>query len=152
MLLKNSGSNLTLDSFKLLESAVNAKIPLDYKNFMLQHNGGQPVEHIFFSFNEVDSETGKSFENGADIHSFNKLEDIQMFYDNLVGAEVIPEQYLPIADDSCGNEILMCLVNGTEYGKIFFGNHELYQSDEIHWVLTEIATSFNEFLKIIDVN
>lgn len=48
---------------------------------------------------------------------------------------------LPIASDSCGNEILLCKVSQ----KILFFDHETSES-------IEIAASINEFLERIEIN
>lgn len=149
MILKECGEKLNIDFIQKIENQLNIHFPQEYINFMMEHNGGRPVEHLVLSFEEKDPETNKLFDNSFDIHSFNKLEDIPSFYENLVSAEVIPKNYYSIADDSCGNEILLCLDGSENHGKLFFGNHELYNLDE-SWVLSKLADSFNEFIKLLE--
>ncbi|KAG4098397.1 hypothetical protein H8356DRAFT_1672957 [Neocallimastix lanati (nom. inval.)] len=130
MILKECGKKLNISSIQEIENVLNVQFPKDYVNFMLEHNGGRPIEHYSLSFKETDPETHQLMDNSFDIHSFNTLEDMPLFYENLVSSEVIPKNYYSIADDSCGNEILLCLDGSLHHQQIFFGNHELYHSDE----------------------
>ncbi|ORX85910.1 hypothetical protein BCR32DRAFT_265340 [Anaeromyces robustus] len=149
LILKESGNKLNEDSFKKIEKKLGIQFPQDYINFMLEHNGGRPIKSLSYSFQEKDPETNKYFDNNSDIYSFNKLEDIPTFYDNLVSSELIPNFYCPIADDSCGNEVLLCLDQSKHHENIFFADHELCDKDE-HWVLVKVADSFSHFLNILN--
>ena len=82
------------------------------------------------------------------VGSLSKLEDIPLFYRNLYGSELIPEYYCPIADDSCGNEILLCTDENNKYGAVFFADHELFYEDE-SFVITKLADSFEEFIHLL---
>ena len=148
MELKECGKKLNIDSFSEVENLLRGFLPKEYKEFMLEHNGGRPIKRLALSFMEYDPEKNEIFENELDIYSFNKLEDIPSFYDNLFSSELIPEHYCPIADDSCGNEVLLCVKEGENYGKIYFANHELFYVDE-SWVITKIADNFNSFLELL---
>ncbi|OUM59584.1 hypothetical protein PIROE2DRAFT_14830 [Piromyces sp. E2] len=147
MLLKDSGEKLSIKTIEKVEKELNIKFPQEYINFMLEHNGGRPLNPVTFSFIEEDPETHKSFENNSDIHTFNQMEDIPTFYDNLISAEVIPKHYCPIANDSCGNEIVICLDNSEYHGILFFADHELCDSEE-HWILSKIANNFIDFVNL----
>lgn len=151
MELKECGKELNVNSFFKVEKLLGGKLPKDYREFMLKHNGGRPTKRFVFSFMEYDPETNENFENEVDIYSFNKLEDIPNFYDNLFSSELIPEHYCPIADDSCGNEILLCVKEGEKYGMIYFADHESFYDDE-SWVITKIANNFNDFLEVLQEN
>ncbi len=148
MELKECGKKLNIDSFCDVEKILGGTLPKEYKEFMLKHNGGRPIVQFVLSFIEHDPEIEKDFQNELDIYSFNKLEDIPVFYDNLFSSELIPEHYCPIADDSCGNEILLCVNEDENYGEIFFADHELFEADE-SWVITKIANNFNEFIEAL---
>lgn len=151
MELKECGKELNVNSFLKVEKLLGGKLPKEYKEFMLEHNGGRPIKRFVLSFMEHDPETNENFENELDIYSFNKLEDIPNFYDNLFFSKLIPEHYCPIADDSCGNEILLCVKEGEKYGMIYFANHESFYDDE-SWVITKIANNFNDFLESLKEN
>lgn len=144
--LKECGKTLNMESFKNVEIELGGSLPTEYKMFMVEHNGGRPVSRLIYSFMDYDSDTGSSFENGFDIYSFNKLEDIVEFYDNLFSSGLIPEHYCPIADDSCGNELLLCLSDDENYGSVFFVDHEQFNEDE-SFKVTKIANDFENFIK-----
>jgi len=148
MILKDSGKILNKESIKEVETKLNIKFPQEYIEFMLEHNGGRPVKPLTYTFIEEDPDTHQSFENNSDIHTFNAMEDIPSFYENLVSAEVIPKFYCPIANDSCGNELLICLDHSEYHGNLFFADHELCDSEE-HWILSKIANTFNDFINLL---
>ncbi len=151
MELKECGKTLNSNSFFEVEKSLGGKLPKEYKEFMLKHNGGRPIKRFVLSFMEYDPEMNKNFENELEIYSFNKLEDIPNFYDNLFFSELIPEHYCPIVDDSCGNEVLLCVEKGENYGMIYFANHESFYEDE-SWVITRIANNFNDFIEALQEN
>ena len=148
MELKECGKKIDSSSFSEVENLILGQLPEDYKAFMLEHNGGRPLKRYVLSFTEHDPETDKDFESGLDIYSFNKIEDIPLFYNNLYGSELIPEHYCPIADDSCGNEILLCTIKDSNYGNIFFADNEMFEADE-SFVITKLADSFEEFINLL---
>ena len=149
MKLSEIGEKITEKEINFLETTLEVKIPQDYKDFLLKNNGGIPEEIQMFSFCEIDPENGKEYEMETDIQNFSSINDIPFYYKNLIGARAIPEKYLSIACDSCGNEILLCANEFENYGKIFFGNHEMYHPETNYFNMTLIADSFTEFLNIV---
>lgn len=145
MELTNIGEKLTEDDISKVESELNVILPQDYKNFLLQNNGGSPTENFVFDFTQIMPESGKPFDNSSVIREFSTLSELPFFYGNLIGEEVIPEKFLPIASDPFGNEILLC-ADENNYGKIYFGDHETYDPETDYWLITELADSFTEFI------
>lgn len=128
---------------KVLELYWGFGLPMEYRSFLLKHNGGEPVEDIF---NFKDDK-----ENGSDVRFFlgiypdehrNLLEYLKTYNGR------IPKNLFPIAYDSCGN--LICISTmGSDRGKIYFWDHEMeaYEVEEPDYSnLTLIADSFDEFL------
>lgn len=115
------------------ESALGDSLPVDYKNFLLQTNGGIPVlreflvpqwgssaVHVFFGFQRLK----------ADDLNWNLDQ-----FDDLVDSGVIP-----IGTDPSGNRI--CLGFSKEAnGKIYFWDHE-GSSDELIF----LSESFSDFV------
>lgn len=149
MKLHSSSENVTIDEIILLEKKMDIKLPNDYKDFLMKNNGGIPEVTEMFSFHEINPENGRQYKMETDIQNFSNISEIPFFYENLVGAGAIPEKYLSIACDSCGNEILLCVNEFENYGKVFFGNHEVYQHGTNYFNLSLVADSFTEFLKKI---
>jgi len=125
------------------EKKINANLPLSYKNFLMAHNGGQPIPnaypiancpvdthglvHFFFCICEGDM--------------YDLIDYVDTYHNRL------PEYFLPIACDPGGN--LICLVTaGPQAGKVYFWDHE----EELTALKTYanvylIAESFDEFLE-----
>lgn len=138
-----------LDDISRLEDIKKCNIPNDYKDFLLNYNGGRPEFDTF--------ETKEDFPFRE--HSFS---DIQYFFgmtDNGDGYDIlkkmrvlnnrIPQELLPIACDSCGNVI--CLgIKGETYGKVFFWDHEneIDEDGKEPWWenITLIADSFTDLI------
>ena len=120
MKLKNSSESITINEIIQLEKKMDIKLPGDYKDFLIKNNGGIPEETLMFSFCEIDPENGRKYDIGTDIQNFSNINEIPFFYENLKGAGAIPEKYLSVACDSCGNEILLCVNEFENYGKVFF--------------------------------
>ena len=74
------------------------------------------------------------------------LEELPEFYENLIG-EVLPEDagYISIACDSCGNDILLC-VDNTNFGRVYFGDHDMLDPETDYLGLSLIANSFTDFV------
>lgn len=145
MELTNIGEKLTEQDILNLEHKLNVNLPQDYKGFLLQNNGGSPVEDWVFDFTQILPESGKPFDNSSVIRKFSTLSELPVFYDNLIGEELIPEKFLPIASDPGGNQILLC-TNENNHGKIYFADHGMYDLETDYWLMTELADSFTEFI------
>ena len=130
----------------VLERYWGFSLPKEYRNFLLEHNGGEPNVDCFNFKNDK--------EDGSDIRCFlgiypdqhnDLLDHIKTYKDRL------PSNLFPIAYDSCSN--LICIsVTEPDRGKIYFWDHEVEadpSQDEVpdYSNLTLIADSFNEFLE-----
>lgn len=132
-----------------LERRINSPLPDDYKNFLMQHNGGIPHPDEFcYSEN--------SQRQYATVHYFLAVHDgsydsiyycIYMFKER---EERVPPNLLPIARDPGGN--LICIsVSGEDGGKIYFWEHE-EEADLAKGEIADyrnvyfIANSFTDFI------
>ena len=149
MKLSEIGEIISEDDIRKLETKLNLKFPTEYKKFLLQNNGGMPEEEVEFSFIEIDVTTRKSFEQGSDIQYFYNTDEMIESYENLVCEELINKTYIPIACDSFGNEILLCLNPNENYGCVFFSDHESTNLDDSFWSVSKIADSFNKFIDML---
>ena len=67
MMLINSGLKLNEEKLQMFENELKVKLPVDYKEFMLAHNGGMPEDDLMFTYhNSVNNKESRSL--------------IQMFY------------------------------------------------------------------------
>lgn len=140
-----SEKDITLDEVKELESLIGCQLPNEYKQFMLQYNGGRPKLSGFrFSLNQNDWSVAMvawflAFYDG-------EYENITDFYHTF--RVRIPSMMLAIARDPGGSLILLGL-EGENKGKVFFWLQELEGDDgeePSYDNVAFVANSFNEFL------
>ncbi|MCX7568633.1 SMI1/KNR4 family protein [Tumebacillus sp. DT12] len=117
----NSHEKLSLEQVEQFEAVQGVILPLKYKTFLLQWNGGYPELNVF----KISDEQGTSV--------LNVLNGIGDMYDNLekvmdIYEDRLPTGFIPIGDDPGGNVICV----GTKepyYEQIYFWDHE-QESDE----------------------
>lgn len=144
MYIEKSGKSVGSEAIELFERFLSRKFPKDYRNFLLKYNGGYPVPDCF-SF--IDGKEGSSVQYFLKINSNQNHDD---FLSNIRNYEQrIPSNFLPIACDPGGNQICIA-INGKEYGKIYFWDHEAEADDNDPPSMdnmTLIAQSFSDFLE-----
>lgn len=143
MLIKvvESGSKLQDDRINVLEELIGVQIPIDYKKFLLNHNGGIPEPGFFQIFGSEARWHVRSF-LGLDLPI--KSSNIDWNWNSLKGR--IPKHLLPIADDDMGNFVLMSFV-GFNRGKILFWIHDQETSFDSLESLHDVNASFDEFIE-----
>lgn len=125
------------------ERVVGAKLPDDYRSFVLTHNGGKPKLR-YFTFAD---RTGP-YTNGA-VRAFAGLGkpqyyDLEELYETYCGGERVPPEVIPIAEDAFGN--LVCLaVRGPHRGRVYFWDHERETEPAAYVNMDRLADSFTEF-------
>lgn len=123
------------------------KLPKDYRQFLLEYNGGRPMEYEF-KISKNNSDTVIFF-LGLGVkknHPNYDLETNLIVYKNRM-----PSELLPIADDPFGNKICLS-IKGKKRGKIYLWWHE-DEADETdcqpYWKnISEIANNFTEFISL----
>ena len=140
--MEKSPGKLDETFLKALEQVWGFKLPTDYRNFLLEHNGGYPEKPVFDFKN--DSEDGSVLSMFFCIYpdfNHNLLDNLKIYQHR------IPSHMFPIADDDCGNLILLSVKN-PDRGKIYFWDHEMEceEGEEPDYSnLSLIADSFEEF-------
>lgn len=135
----NPHGKLTNDRLKAFESEIGIPLPDDYREFLLQHNGGKPDPCHFPIAEDTDS-----LHHVYGLHdgpTWFRLDDARQTYHGR-----IPASMIPIADDPYGNAI--CLgVTGNERGRIYFWDHENESDDEPYFDnITTLAATFSDFV------
>ena len=136
------------------EKKFEINLPKDYKEFMIENNGGESDNDLFFDF--YDNVTQKN--NSSVIRSFFRIYEIKnnkIVYDDLEKIckimweeGTLDKKMLPIADDPGGNVICISLFS-EDYGTVYFANHEYEDSDTGYLFVSKIANSFSEFVAIL---
>jgi cell wall assembly regulator SMI1 len=127
-----------------LESKLGRSLPPDYRDFMLRHNGGRPIERVF----RFVSRNGKPSNSVVDwflsIHD-GKLSNLENSIASLENR--IPPDTLTIAIDPFGNFVLVGL-HGGGLGKVYFWDHEEEPDSEPDWSNTDlVADTFDSFMR-----
>ena len=129
------------------EAAMGVTLPAGYREFMLEHNGGEPSKTDFVFAEETGPYTDSS------VRKFYSVKDTATlnleWYHNLYcqgDPPRIPRDMMPIAGDSFGNQI--CIgISGPRCGHMYFWDHEKEDEGEpTYRNMHLLARSFLEFL------
>jgi hypothetical protein len=140
-----SKAHTTIEKVEEFETLIGRILPDEYKQFLLQHNGGSPQPPGFkFVLKDDDWDM-------AMVAWFLALFDGE--YVNITDyfytyQDRIPKDMLAIAHDPGGSLILLGL-EGNKKGKVFFWLQELEEDDgepPTYDNVAFVANSFNEFL------
>jgi hypothetical protein len=161
--IKQPENSLSIQEIEQTEKTLKVSLPLQYKNFLLKHNGGRPEpdkfdidwtkDQIHSEVRQECSEDWRSSMFGCflSIHegeSSHLLEYNQVSFENR-----IPKETIAIAYDAGGNLILLG-ISGQQTGKVLFWakDYENWESDDeienVSWYdnIGFLADSFDEFL------
>lgn len=147
MKIRKPAEKIETEDFIRLENDLEIELPQEYKEFLLQNNGGY-VEGFLCTpnFKEVHPETHEVFMQSVNPDKFYSLEEVLEEYEDNEDDPVFPEKMIPIGYDSTGNKLLIGVAEDEDYGCVFFANHEWYVSQTGFYVITKIANSFGEFV------
>jgi hypothetical protein len=132
------------EKLHLFEQTLGIALPLQYREFLENYNGGQPKPNGFWITKNQD---------GSEIHQLYGLHDGPTWYSiDCKDRYGIPEGLLSIGDDGIGNSICIGLF-GDKRGTIYFIDHELSSGVAIDSMtgVTKIADSFSQFLATLQV-
>lgn len=131
LMLKYLSENVDIVSeVSCFEKKIGFNLPEQYRTFLLRYNGGDTPETTF-RCNRKSSDVRAFYGVGNARYNFNEIPFLKDFLD---------DNYLPIAEDSYGNYIVIGLADDL-MGKIYFCNHEQQMKTKL---LTE---NFADFVK-----
>lgn len=136
-------NNVPLNSndFLRLKTKISNELPIEYDAFLSATNGGLWVskKNIF----DIPLPDGRK--THSDVYCFYQVsgdkEHKIIFWLELYG-ERLPEDFIPIANNSLGDQVLMNLSDGS----IYFWDHELEDEHDVMYNCFYIADSFPEFI------
>jgi len=131
----NKYGEINLDTLEEFEQNLGTKLPDDYREFLVKHNGGKPIPNVYNIPNNGSSGLHHSY--GLHEHNHTDLREIKETYTNRISDDL-----LPIFDDDFGNEICIGIRNES-YNKVFFWIHDKPLGEDD---LVKISDSFSEFL------
>lgn len=137
--INSEHEKITLNNITVCEEKMNIKFPRDYKEFLIEYNGGNVKPNIF----KVSDSQGESAVNmfyGIDVS--DQYDDLLSVFDSLDGE--IPDDFISIGDDSAGNQI--CLgVRNIYSEKVYIWIHDMEVDEDMDNMFI-LADSFNEFI------
>lgn len=154
MNIQNSNRYGKLDPAKLgeFETKLGARLPEDYRAFLLEHNGGKPEKRAFMAPDDPLDEDSELYERELAgfyaLHEQNapvgeatmdafKLDEAWRDLQN----DVPDNTLLPISQDTSGSYICLEL-SKEKFGSVCFFDHE-------YEVATTLAESFEAFLNTL---
>lgn len=139
----NQFGSLSQNRLEEFEKRIQSTLPQDYRDFLLQYNGGKPDPSFFWIVPEKD---------GSEIERFYGIHN-QTWYslETYAGEQRygLPPSMLPIANDGTSNFI--CLgISIQQYGEVYFIDHELhgFQPGSVEGII-KLANSFSDFLALL---
>lgn len=133
---------------KRFEKIIGTNLPNDYIEWLFKYNGGKPVIERTYKFIEPIDKN----ELYGGVNYFYALYNgdacnLEKTYNTLLGR--MPNEMIPIANDSCGNKI--CLgIKGQSRNKVYFWDHEnevMNENEEPWWKnVYLIANTFTDFI------
>jgi hypothetical protein len=119
-----------------LMKAVDLNFPEFYRDFLLEQNGGVPVNGIFHY-----GDGGSSGVVFFGVNTGENYSDLKWNYE--VYKDRIPKGFFPIGNDPGGN--LICIDFEGDQG-VYFGDHEREEQPLSRSNIFKVAESFEEFL------
>ncbi|RAS82275.1 SMI1/KNR4 family protein [Priestia endophytica] len=144
--IAHSFSSINEEDIQTFEKTYNLSLPLEYKTFLLQHNGGQP------EWNKIKMYDAKHDASLGTILKFflplyKEAEDnLETTYAKYAKGKVIPSKFLPIAIAPRKN--LLCLsLRKKDYGAVYYFEIDDFDKENLkEETRTLAATSFPKFL------
>jgi hypothetical protein len=125
-----------------IEEALGYPLPLQYRDFIKQYNGGRPTPHRFSTVDEkIESGVKYFFSNSNE--AANLLSEINEF--TLDG--IIPRNLFPIAITPAENRLLLSGA-GEDVGCVYYWSWDEEPEVETcsYKYMRKVANSFNDFL------
>lgn len=119
------------------EEKIGARLPEDFREYLLQYNGGLPKPNNFNIHNDC-----SSIHHMFGIHKGPEYSSLKWNVE--IKKNAIPNLLMPFADDPFGN--ILCIgVKGDVKGEIYFWDHEVCEDGD--WTdIVKISDSFTLFL------
>lgn len=145
-----TGKKITEKRITKIENKIKVSFPDEYRNFLLEHNGGEcePNGFVFIeNGEETEAEVRSFFAIGGIDGDYDLEENIDIY---IFDEKRLPGLYFPVAEDDLGN--LVCIsCNKDDYGHIYFwdAENECETEEDIDTYndnMYLLAKSFNQFI------
>lgn len=140
MILSNPYGTLEVDVLLEFESELNATLPIEYREYLLKHNGGDFEKRVVLVPEEGHTRVHHMF----GLHQGPEYRQLRRQYMHFGG--VTAHNYLPICDDGLGNTFFLKL-KGSNVGAVYFGDHEAMGGDSLVNNFQYVSLTFREFVE-----
>ena len=137
---------IEMELVEKVEKLNGIKLPNEYKQFIIRHNGASLIIH---SFDFYDENIG---DESSDAITFIEVQEITMFMDGLLresmdDPDYFPEKLIPFGDTGGGDFICFDYrdYNGSN-PPIIIWNHDVYENSKR---ISFIANNFEEFINML---
>lgn len=145
--LRDIGKKIDILEIQAFEKKFGKELPEEYKEFLINNNGGYPTEIMFTpDFIEIDPMTLEKREQGTNVENFFSLNEVAFEYEDILDENYIAPEYIPFARTAFGNLLLIYVGSEKDYGGIYFSNHDLFDSNNNCFTLSKMTNSFSEFI------
>ena len=124
------------------EDKLNRRLPEDYRQFLLKHNGGEPHPSTFFI------SQGQGEDDIRHFLGMSEMKEYSLVHYHEIYSGRIPQNLLPIAPDYFSN--LVCLsIDGADRGSVYFWDHdwEVVEGEPDYSNVQLLAEGFDDFLE-----
>jgi len=149
---KKNGEKLNQKVLDEFEKEEGVSLPESYKTFMLETNGGMPKGDYVFAYNdEVSGRLNHSvIQDFFVLYSEDNYEvnNLKNFCHMLWSDKALSEDMFPFAEDPAGNYLCFSL-NESDYGVVYYCNHEYINVETEYLMSSKVADSFAEFINML---
>ncbi|WP_046214887.1 SMI1/KNR4 family protein [Paenibacillus wulumuqiensis] len=134
--MDRENEKITIDDIHKFEAEYFLKLPEQYVDFLLKHNGGYPEKSTF----KISNEEGESVVNK--FYGIGNMKgNLGKVFEVLDGE--LPRGFISIANDPGGNEI--CIgISERYFGEVYFWIHNIESEEEMDNMFF-LKSSFNDF-------
>lgn len=130
-----------------VEKQLGLEFPKDFRDFLLQSNGGR-LEDNEFDVPRIGTGAGGIVEFFG-IRPGHRIEDLSSEFTRMEAR--VPKGFVPVADAEGGNVICIC-AKGRDSGAVFYWDHELEPSEgkkPTRRNLFKVADNFSQFWEML---
>ena len=141
------GKIVSEDELIAFEASKNIRLPMVYKTFITEFNGGRPSRtHFSTQDKKVESHVALFLPFDE-----NSEESIASEFESITLAGWLPKNFLPIAITPSGNRVVLS-IEGKDSGSVYFWSWDEQDEDDkaSYKFLRKICDDFGQFLNLLD--
>lgn len=140
--LDNVFGKLSIDDLNKFEEKINYRLPVSYRNYLLNFNGSKPLNTIC---HVSETEGNTTLHTMFGIHNGPESARLEPSFGD--SNSIKTTGLLAFADDTFGNYFCIHLSN-KYYGKVYFYDHESSCANKVK-TLTKVADDFDDFINML---